>query len=45
VFPEPHGEIIINNVLDIDTSLKAIFTQRVQEMGAMPQLASLARIA
>jgi hypothetical protein len=45
VFPEPHGEMVTNNVLDIDAPLKAIFTQRVQEMGAMPQLASLARIA
>jgi hypothetical protein len=45
VFPEPHGEIVTNNLLDIDAALKAMFSQRVQEMGAMPQLASLARIA
>ena len=44
-FPDPHGEIITNNMLDIDAPLKAIFTLRVQEMGATSQPAPLARIA
>ena len=44
-FPDPHGEIVTNNMLDIDAPLKAIFTLRVQEMGATSQPAPLARIA
>jgi hypothetical protein len=45
VFPDPHGEIVTNNMLDIDAPLKAIFALRVQEMGAASQPAPLARIA
>ena len=45
VFPDPHGEVVTNNMLDIDAPLKAIFTLRVQEMGATSQSAPLARIA
>ena len=45
VFPDPYGEIVTNNMLDIDAPLKAIFALRVQEMGATSQPAPLARIA
>lgn len=34
VFPEPHGEIITNSMRDIDEPLRAIFFQRVRELGA-----------
>ena len=34
VFPEPYGEIVTNNILDIDEPLRAIFTARVREIGS-----------
>lgn len=34
VFPEPFGEIVTNSMRDIDEPLKAIFTQRIRELGA-----------
>jgi hypothetical protein len=44
IFPEPHGEIVTNNILDIDQALRAIFTARVREFGPRP-MARLAEIA
>lgn len=44
IFPEPYGEIVTNNVLDIDEPLRAIFTARVREIGAKP-VVRLAEIA
>lgn len=44
IFPEPYGEIVTNNVLDIDEPLRAIFTARVREVGPRPML-RLAEIA
>jgi hypothetical protein len=43
--PDPQGEMVMNNLLDIDAPLKAIFTLRVQDMGATRQPAPFARIA
>jgi hypothetical protein len=34
VFPEPFGEIITNAMTDIDEPLRAVFAQRVRELGA-----------
>lgn len=34
VFPEPYGEIVTNSMRDIDEPLRAIFSQRVRELGA-----------
>lgn len=34
VFPEPFGEIVTNSMRDIDEPLKAIFIQRIRELGA-----------
>jgi hypothetical protein len=45
VFPDPHGEIVTNNMLDIDAPLKAMFILRVQEMGANSEPTPLAHIA
>jgi|EndMetStandDraft_5_1072996.scaffolds.fasta_scaffold129563_1 hypothetical protein len=45
VFPDPHGEIVTNNMLDIDVPLKAMFVLRVQEMGASSEPTPLAHIA
>jgi hypothetical protein len=44
IFPEPYGEIVTNNILDIDEPLRAIFTARVREMGSR-QMVRLAEIA
>lgn len=30
-FPDPYGQIVTNNILDIDVPLKAVFTSRVRE--------------
>jgi len=32
IFPEPHGEIVTNNILDIDQPLLAVFTSRVRDV-------------
>jgi hypothetical protein len=45
VFPEPHGRIATNNILDIDEPLQAIFTFRVREHGVLEPLTRLAQIA
>lgn len=48
VFPEPFGEILTNNIADIDKPLREVFTQRVRESGppailtALPQPAARA---
>jgi hypothetical protein len=34
IFPEPFGEIVTNAMRDIDEPLRAIFTQRIRELGA-----------
>jgi len=44
MFPEPYGEVVTNNILDIDEPLRAIFTARVREIGARP-VVRLAEIA
>ncbi len=46
IFPEPTGEIVTNNRVEIDEALKAIFATRLRELGGTPQLPEkLARIA
>jgi hypothetical protein len=45
IFPDPIGEIVSNNVLEIDTALKTVFAARVREMGGLSQHQKLARIA
>ena len=42
IFPEPYGEIVTNNILDIDEPLRAIFTARVREIGLPQPVARLA---
>ena len=44
VFPEPHGEIVTNNILDIDQALLATFTSRAPEV-ASAFARSMAQIA
>lgn len=43
MFPEPYGNIVTNNILDIDAPLKAVFTTRIREKTG-PRL-DFARIA
>jgi len=31
---QPYGEIVTNNILDIDEPLRVIFTARVREIGS-----------
>jgi len=45
VFPDPIGEIVTNNIAEIDEALKATFSARVRELGALMQQHRLARIA
>ncbi|MEQ1650971.1 MAG: hypothetical protein ABL897_00625 [Hyphomicrobium sp.] len=45
IFPDPIGEIVSNNVLEIDTALKTVFAARVRELGGLSQHQKLARIA
>lgn len=45
VFPEPFGEIVTNNIYEIDDALRATFIARVRELGATAQTHRLARIA
>ena len=45
IFPDPIGEIVSNNVLEIDTALKTVFAARVRELGGLSQHQRLARIA
>lgn len=45
VFPEPIGEIVTNNLLEIDSALKTVFAARVKELGGLSPHQKLARIA
>lgn len=45
VFPKPHGEIVTNNMYDIDDTLRTVFLGRVREMGAPRAGVRLADIA
>jgi predicted type IV restriction endonuclease len=45
IFPDPIGEIISNNVLEIDTALKTVFTARVKELGGLSNHQRLSRSA
>ncbi len=45
IFPDPIGEIISNNVLEIDSALKTVFSARVRELGGLSNHQKLARIA
>lgn len=45
IFPDPIGEIVANNVLEIDTALKTVFAARVRELGGLSQHQKLARTA
>jgi predicted type IV restriction endonuclease len=45
IFPAPFGEIVTNNVLDIDEPLKATFTARVRELAPLQPLARVAQVA
>jgi predicted type IV restriction endonuclease len=45
IFPDPIGEIVSNNVLEIDTALKTVFAARVKELGGLSQHQKLSRIA
>jgi hypothetical protein len=45
IFPDAHGEIVTNNILDIDGPLQAIFTARVREIGLPQPVARLVQIA
>lgn len=44
VFPSPVGEIITNNMKDIDEPLHAIFSQRIRELGASKPLLARAQM-
>jgi hypothetical protein len=39
VFPHPHGDIVTNNVFDIDAALQHTFFARVRELGAVRTVA------
>lgn len=45
VFPTPYGEIVTNNMLDIDEPLRAVFLARVREIGTPRGAVRLADIA
>jgi hypothetical protein len=45
IFPEPYGEIVTRDLLDIDQPLKAIFAQRVQELGSGSSASRLLQLA
>ncbi len=45
IFPEPFGEIVTNNIYEIDEALRATFVSRVKEFGAAGLTQRLARIA
>lgn len=45
IFPKPYGEIITNNMLDIDEALRAVFAARVREIGSPRAAVALADIA
>lgn len=45
IFPDPIGDIVTNNILEIDDALKAIFVTRVRELGGLYQPQRMQRIA
>ncbi len=45
IFPDPIGEIVTNNVMEIDAALKTVFATRVRELGGVSNQQKLARIA
>lgn len=45
MFPEPFGEIVTNNIYEIDEALRTVFVNRVAELGAAGLTQRLARIA
>jgi hypothetical protein len=45
IFPSPFGEVVTNNILDIDEPLKATFTARVRDIGPLQLMGRLAQIA
>ncbi|MFN3868921.1 MAG: hypothetical protein ACK4MF_07650 [Hyphomicrobiaceae bacterium] len=45
IFPEPFGEIVTNNIYEIDDALRTVFVTRVAEIGAAGLTQRLARIA
>ncbi|MBR2535026.1 MAG: type I restriction enzyme HsdR N-terminal domain-containing protein [Hyphomicrobium sp.] len=45
IFPDPIGEIVTNNVLEIDTALKTVFATRVREIGGLSQGQKISRSA
>lgn len=45
IFPDPIGEIVTNNLLEIDTALKTVFAARVRELGGLDQSQKPARSA
>lgn len=45
IFPDPIGEIVTNNVLEIDQALKTVFAARVKELGGISHHQKLARSA
>lgn len=45
IFPDPIGEIVTNNIYEIDDALRSMFIARVRELGASGETHRLARIA
>ncbi len=45
IFPDPIGDIVTNNILEIDDALKAIFATRVRELGGIYQPSRMQRTA
>jgi hypothetical protein len=45
IFPDPIGDIVTNNILEIDDALRAIFVTRVRELGGLYQPSRIQRIA
>ena len=45
IFPDPIGEIVSNNVVEIDTALQTVFAARVRELGGLSHQQKLAKIA
>lgn len=44
IFPDPPGELVTNNLLEIDIPLKTVFAARVRELGGFSNQQRLARI-
>jgi len=45
IFPDPIGEIVSNNVVEIDNALKTVFLARLKELGGVSHHQKLARSA